>query len=64
VRRKENVSAKTLKKWKEGYQGRWNVNMMGDYCWTLHRKIPKTSHKRKSNTLSFGKRKRQYKATE
>jgi hypothetical protein len=19
------------------YQGRWNVNMMGDCCWTLHR---------------------------
>jgi hypothetical protein len=47
------------------YQGRWNVNTMGDYCWTLHREIPETSHKRKSNIRSFaGKRKGQYKATE
>jgi histidinol dehydrogenase len=29
------------------FQGRWNVNMMSDYCWTLHHKIPETSHKRK-----------------
>jgi hypothetical protein len=47
------------------YQGRWNVNMLGDYCWTLHREIPETSHKRKSNIRSFaGKKKRQYQATE
>jgi hypothetical protein len=47
------------------YQGRWNVNMMSDYCWMLHREIPETSHKRKSNIHSFaGKRKRQYKAIE
>jgi hypothetical protein len=46
-------------------QGWWNVNIVGDYCWTLHREIPETSHKRKSNIRSFaGKRKRQYKATE
>jgi hypothetical protein len=31
------------------YQGQWNVNMLDDYCWTLHREIPETSHKRKSN---------------
>jgi hypothetical protein len=47
------------------YQGQWNVNMMGDYCWTLHREILKTSHKRNSSIHSFaGKRKRQYKAIE
>jgi hypothetical protein len=47
------------------YQGRWNVNMMGDYCWTLHREIPENSHKRKSNIRSFAdKRKRQCKAIE
>jgi hypothetical protein len=46
-------------------QGRWNVNMMGDCCWTLHLKIPETSHKRNSNKHSFaGKKKRQYKAIE
>jgi hypothetical protein len=39
--------------------------MMGDCCWTLHREIPETSHKRKSNINSFaGKRKRQSKVIE
>jgi hypothetical protein len=42
---------------KRRYQGLLNVNMMGDYCWTLHREIPETSHKRKSFA---GKRRRQY----
>jgi hypothetical protein len=42
------------------YKGWWNVNTMGDYCWTLHCEIPETSHKRKNNIHSFaGKRKRQ-----
>jgi hypothetical protein len=54
-----------IKKMETRYQVRWNVNMMGDCCWTLHREIPETSHKRKSNIRSFaGKRKRQYKAIE
>jgi hypothetical protein len=60
VRNKENVSTKTLRKWNEATR----VGMM-DYCWTLHREIPETSHNRKSNIRSFaGKRKRQYKAIE
>jgi hypothetical protein len=47
------------------YLGQWNVNMMGDCCRMLHRGIPETYHKRKSNIRSFvGKRKRQYKANE
>jgi hypothetical protein len=54
-----------IKQMERRYQGRWNVNMMGDCCWTLHRGIPETSHKRKSNIRSFaGNRKRQYKAIE
>jgi hypothetical protein len=28
--------------------GRWNVNMMGDYCWALHREIPETSQPQKT----------------
>jgi hypothetical protein len=56
---------KDIKEMERRYRDRWNVNVMGDYCWTLHREIPETSHKRKSNTSSFaGKRKRQYKAIE
>jgi hypothetical protein len=43
------------------YQDRWNVNMMGECCWTPNREIPETSHKMKSFA---GKRKRQYKAIE
>jgi hypothetical protein len=54
-----------IKEIERRYQGRWNVNKMGDYCWTLHRDIPETSHKRKSNVRSFaGKSRRQYKAIE
>jgi hypothetical protein len=54
-----------IKEMERRYQGQWNVNMMGDYCWTLHHEIPETSHKRNSNTHSFaGKRKRQYKTNE
>ena len=32
------------------YQGKFNPNMMGDYCWFLHREIP-TIHKRKARVL-------------
>ena len=30
----------------ERYQGRWNCNMMADYCWSLMRDAPYTVHKR------------------
>jgi hypothetical protein len=39
-----------IKKMETRYQDRWNINMMGDYCRTLH---PETSHKKKSNIRSF-----------
>ena len=43
------------------YQGRCNVSMIGDYCWSLHRENPVSPHKRKSNIRSFTeKRKRKY----
>jgi hypothetical protein len=50
-----------IKEMERRYQGRWNVNVMGDYCWTLHCEIPEISHKRYSFA---GKKKRQYKAIE
>jgi hypothetical protein len=50
-----------IKEMERRYQGRCNVNMMGDYCWTLHREIPETSHMKKSFAA---KRKRQYKVIE
>jgi hypothetical protein len=31
-----------IKEIERRYQGQWNVNMMGDYCWKLHRKILET----------------------
>ncbi|CAL1671987.1 unnamed protein product [Lasius platythorax] len=29
------------------YQGKWNENMMADYCWTLKKDIPRIGRKRK-----------------
>lgn len=51
-----------IKEMERRYQGRWDVNMMGDYYWMLHRENPESSHKRKSDKQSFtSKRKRHYK---
>ena len=36
-----------IKEMERRYQGRWDKNMMGDYCWMLHRENI-ISHKRKS----------------
>lgn len=35
------------------YQGRWNVNMMADYCWSLKRHNPAAEHNRKSRKRQF-----------
>ena len=35
------------------YQGRWNANMMADYCWNLQRDNVSTSHSRKSEKENF-----------
>lgn len=41
------------------YQGRWNVNMMADYCWSLKRDIPDNIHKKTTPRRNFiAKRKR------
>jgi hypothetical protein len=51
-----------IKEMETRYQGRWNVNTMGDYCWLLHRDDPQATYKTKSTKRSFeGKRKRHYK---
>lgn len=50
-----------IKEMEKRYQGHWDVNMMGDYCWSLHRETQDTSHKRKSHSRTFtDKRLRQY----
>ena len=38
------------------YQGKFNSNMMGDYCWFLQR-VDKTPHRRKSRRKLFFKSK-------
>ena len=35
------------------YKGRWNANMMADYCWSLKRHIPGAVHSRKSRKRQF-----------
>lgn len=37
----------------ERYQGRWDVNMLADYCWCLKRDSPDVHHRRKSVRKSF-----------
>jgi hypothetical protein len=41
------------------YQGRWDVKMMADYCWSVTRDDPSREHSRTSRTHKFyGKGKR------
>jgi len=35
------------------YQGRWNVNMIADYCWMLHSEESQAVHKRNSSLTDF-----------
>lgn len=35
------------------YQGRWDINMLADYCWCLKRDEPTAHYKRKSSRTSF-----------
>lgn len=37
----------------ERYQGRWDIHMMADYCWSLQRNCPNDTHKRKSSKQRF-----------
>lgn len=37
----------------ERYQGRWDVNMLADYCWCLKRDVCAAEHKRKSLKKPF-----------
>jgi hypothetical protein len=42
-----------IKEMERRYQGRWNVNMMADCCWTLRRDESQAAHKKKSSKRSF-----------
>jgi hypothetical protein len=37
----------------ELYQGKWSVNMLSDYCWSIIRDVPETNYKRKSPATKF-----------
>ena len=37
----------------ERYQGRWDNNMMADYCWSIKRDHPNMQHRRKALKKSF-----------
>ncbi len=42
-----------IKVMEERYQGRWNCNMMADYCWSVMRDTPGAAHKRMSKKRKF-----------
>jgi hypothetical protein len=46
-----------IKEMERRYQGRWNVNMMADYCWTLRRDESQAARKRKGSKRSFDRKK-------
>lgn len=37
----------------ERYRGRWDIHMMADYCWSIHRECPRSLHRRKSQKRGF-----------
>jgi hypothetical protein len=36
------------------YQGKWNLSMLPDYCWTLKRDVPQATYSRKSTSYFLG----------
>lgn len=42
-----------IKVMEERYQGRWDSNMMADYCWSIMRDIPGAEHRRSSKKRTF-----------
>lgn len=49
-----------IKEMERRYQGRWNVNMIADYCWMMKRDDPQRVHSRKSNKRSFDRKRKHY----
>ena len=42
-----------IKEMETRYQGRWDIVMIADYCWTLRRYIPAGEHSRRSKKRKF-----------
>jgi len=51
-----------LKEMERHYQGRWDENMLADYCWNLKREVKVTKNKRKRKPLrrSFEDKRQRY----
>lgn len=49
-----------IKEMERRYQGRWNVNMLADYCWNLKRDECGMSHKRRSGTRSLEQKRKRF----
>ena len=42
-----------IKVMEQRYQGRWDSNMMADYCWNLMRDVPQAEHQRSATRKKF-----------
>ena len=42
-----------IKEMETRYQGRWDIVMIADYCWTLRRYITAGEHSRRSKKRKF-----------
>jgi len=49
----EEQGDQDIKVMEERYQGRWDSNMMADYCWALMRDIPEAVYQRSSMKMTF-----------
>jgi hypothetical protein len=44
---------KDVKEIERRYQGRWNINILADYCWMLKQEVSESTHRRKGATRTF-----------
>jgi hypothetical protein len=44
---------KDVKESERRYQGRWNINMLTDYCWMLKQEVPECTYRRKGARRIF-----------
>jgi hypothetical protein len=50
---------KDVKEIERKYQGRWNINMLADYCWMLKQEVPESARRRKGARRTFTTKKQQ-----
>lgn len=49
----ENLGDMSKEQGERMHQGFWDTNMMSDYCWSLIRHFPKSTHQRRALKRSF-----------